>query len=123
MIRSASGGTGFNVLFYGCKEHRQCADLQFQVAWDYTKNNPAAAAINQWNARKRFTKVYLDGENDPFLEMDVIFTEGRMSGAAFGEHLDLFVESMGNFEKEFRWKQDSPTPAALPAGGANHVSR
>ena len=34
MIRSAAGGTNFQVLFYNCTNHRECATVQFHVGYD-----------------------------------------------------------------------------------------
>lgn len=121
MIRSASGGTGFSIMFYGCKSNRQCADLQFQAAWDFEQGHPSAALINQWNAERRFTKAYLDKENDPVLEMDVLFTGGRMGREAFAEHLAAYTDGLAAFEKHVGWGEDAPEQT--PAGSTDTTAR
>jgi hypothetical protein len=104
MIESGSGGTTFLILFYNCKEHRQCADVGLQTGYDFAAGKePPFDTINDYNRGFRFTRSWLDQEKDPLLQMDLIFTEGRMPETMFGEQLDVWADAMADFEKHVGW--------------------
>jgi hypothetical protein len=98
LIKSAYSGTRFQVFFYNCKNNRDCATVQFHAGYDL-KTAPSLASINEWNRRQRFGRAYLDGENDPILEMDVDLDDGGLSEALFIDNLEFWTSAMGGFEK------------------------
>ena len=98
MIRSAASGTNFQVLFYNCTNHRECATIQFHVGYDL-KTAPALESINEWNRSQRFGSAHLDKENDPILEMDVDLDDGGLSPLLFIDNLEFWTSAMGRFEK------------------------
>ncbi len=73
-IRSASSGTTFRVYFYDCRGAR-CASLQFYAGFSMHGNFDLAKE-NDWNSTKRWTRVYMDKTDDPWIEMDVDLTPG-----------------------------------------------
>ena len=103
MIRSAASGTRFQVLFYNCTNHRDCATVQFHVGYDL-KAGPALAAINEWNRTQRFASAHLDKENDPILEMDVDLDDGGLSELLFIDNLEFWTSAMTNFEKHIGFR-------------------
>lgn len=108
-IQTSDGGTNITISFLNCKNKKQCADISFTSAWDYgTNKRPSVASLQRWNADKRFTKAYFDKEGDPVLEMDLLFTDGRLDRATFANALEIFADSAGEFEKAIGW--DSPEP-------------
>ena len=103
MIRSASSGTNFQVLFYNCTDHRDCATVQFHVGFDL-KTAPSLESINEWNRSQRFGSAHLDKENDPILEMDVDLDDGGISPELFIDNLEFWTSAMGRFEKHIGFR-------------------
>ena len=48
--------------------------MSFLGAWGNTQATPEK--VNSWNKTKRFSRAYLDHENDPVLELDLDFAGG-----------------------------------------------
>lgn len=103
MIRSAAGGTNFQVLFYNCTNHRECATIQFHVGYDL-KTAPSFESINEWNRTQRFGSAHLDKENDPILEMDVDLDDGGLSPLLFIDNLEFWTSALGRFEKHIGYR-------------------
>jgi len=103
MIRSAAGGTNFQVLFYNCTNHRECATVQFHVGYDL-KTAPSLESINEWNRSQRFGSAHLDKENDPILEMDVDLDDGGLSPLLFIDNLEFWTSALGRFEKHIGYR-------------------
>jgi hypothetical protein len=99
MITSAYSGTNFQVLFYNCTNHRECATVQFHVGYDFSKA-PTLDLINQWNSSERFGRAYLDKESDPILEMDVDLDDGGLSPDLFVDNLEFWTSVLPKFEKQ-----------------------
>jgi len=97
VIRSSSGGVDFRIYFYDCKSNKRCKSLHFSVGYDLA-DGATLAAVQQWNADKRFASAYLDDENDPFLQMD-INTEGGITQENFEKSIDLWQSLKGEFEE------------------------
>ena len=102
MVTSASSGTRFGILFYGCTDHAGCTNVQFSVSYDLPKGS-TAERMNEWNAGHRFGRGYLDKEQDPVLSMDVDLDKGGLSGPLFNENLSTWIELMSAFEKHIGW--------------------
>jgi hypothetical protein len=103
MIRSAASGTNFQVLFYNCTNHRECATVQFHVGYDL-KTAPSLESINEWNRGQRFGSAHLDKENDPILEMDVDLDDGGLSPLLFIDNLEFWTSALGRFEKHIGYR-------------------
>jgi hypothetical protein len=98
MITSGFSGTAFQISFYNCTNHKECATVQFHSGYDLN-TAPALASMNQWNREQRFGRGYLDGENDPIMEMDVDLDDGGMSPALFIDNVEFWTSIMTRFEK------------------------
>lgn len=98
MIKSASSGSNFVVLFYGCNDNKDCTTVQFFVGYAEHKNG-SIAALNEWNAKNRFGRAYLSDKGTARLEMDVDLDDGGMSTALFHDNLEFWVTIMASFEK------------------------
>ena len=98
MITSGYSGTTFQVLFYNCTNHRECATVQFHVGYDL-KTAPSLESINEWNRSQRFGSAYLDKENDPILEMDVDLDDGGVSQLLFIDNVEFWTSAVQRFEK------------------------
>lgn len=98
MIRSASGGSKFTIFFYNCTDKKACATVQFYAGFDSSEAFPLAR-INEWNKGKRFGRGYVDGDNDPVVEMDVDLDDGGMSRALFEDNIEFWTSILDDFRK------------------------
>jgi hypothetical protein len=53
-------------------------------------------AINNWNMTRRLTRAYIDTENDPVLESDLL-ASGGLSSAHVTEFMDVFLGAASTF--------------------------
>lgn len=114
VISSSTNGSAFTVEFYGCKEEKKgCGSFQF---YSWYKKDPlyTVELANDWNAKKRFMKIAIDGDGDLSQYMD--FTAvGHASQKAFEDMLDWYTvmdADLGKFLSEKRAAADKP--AATP---------
>jgi len=103
MIVSGVSGTEFRILFYNCKDNRNCATVQFQTGYTLDKK-PTLEKINAWNSSQRFGRAYLDKEQDPMIEMDVDLDDGGVSKALFTDNLEFWASVLANFEKHIGYR-------------------
>jgi hypothetical protein len=98
MIRSASSGTNFIILFYGCTANRNCATVQFYAGFTEPKS-ASIDSLNTWNANNRFGRAYLSDKGAARLEMDVDLDDGGMSAALFEDNVEFWIAILASFEK------------------------
>jgi hypothetical protein len=98
MITSGVGGTTFQIFFYNCTNHTECATVTFHSGYDL-RDPVALARINEWNRSKRFGRAYLDREDDPILEMDVDLDDGGVSTLLFIDNIEFWASVLGDFER------------------------
>ena len=94
LVRSNSGGAKFGVYFYECKGRQRCPSIQFSAGFASTGITPQKVA--EWNRSKRFGRVYLDKEDDPWVEMDIDVEHGANTEAVAND-LDRWTSVMGEF--------------------------
>jgi hypothetical protein len=104
MVTSGVSGTTFQIFFYNCTNHRECATVQFHSGYDLT-TAPELASMNEWNRKKRFGRAYLDSENDPILEMDVDLDDGGLSPALFIDNIEFWASILGEFERHIGFRK------------------
>lgn len=97
LIRGRIAGTQYNVHFYGCKDGRNCEDIQFMAGWTGYKVSPET--LNRWNMERRYGTAYLDGDNDPILHMPVNLKHG-VSQANLDDTFDWWKVALKDFTKE-----------------------
>ena len=98
MITSGVGGTTFQIFFYNCTDNRECATVTFHSGYDL-RDPVTLDRINEWNRTKRFGRAYLDGEDDPILEMDVDLDDGGLSPLLFIDNIEFWSSVLGDFER------------------------
>ena len=98
MVTSGISGTTFQIFFYNCTNHRECATVQFHSGYDLN-TAPELSRINEWNRTKRFGRAFLDGENDPILEMDVDLDDGGVTPALFIDNIEFWASILPDFER------------------------
>lgn len=100
-VRSATDGTDFSILFYGCNKGPRCAAIQFMVGFNL-RNGTTYERMNEWNRKNNFGKAYLDDEMDPFLNM-TIDTEHGFLTEGLANNLDTWASVMPQFKKFIGW--------------------
>ena len=97
-------GTGMKaeelwVDFTGCNAEGECDDA---MIWAWVKPNPPAKLekVNEWNGGNRWSRVYLDQDDDARIEMDFRATGGVMP-ARIEEALGQFMEILPRFIDRF----------------------
>jgi hypothetical protein len=100
MVESASDGSPFTVYFYDCEAGR-CKALQFSAGFDMAA--PLAFdKLNEWHRTKRYVKVYLDDEGDPYAQYDVNVNGGRtMPG--LDDDFGVWINMLSDFKKFIDW--------------------
>lgn len=96
-ISCKSDGTNYGVYFYGCTDGAACTSIQFATGWE--KQEVTLADVNAWNMDKRFSRAYLDEENDPMIEMDVNLEYG-VHPDNLDDTFDLWLSLMNQFKKK-----------------------
>lgn len=102
LIKSAAGGANFSVYFYGCTGGRHCQSIQFSAGFDL-ENGTTLEVVNDWNARKRFAKSYLDDEQDPYLELDVNLSYSGVTEKNFADTLETWEKLLAEFKTHIDW--------------------
>ncbi|MBE1237604.1 YbjN domain-containing protein [Phaeovibrio sulfidiphilus] len=97
MISGRIDGTRYSIMFYGCKDGRNCTDVQFGTAW--SKPGMSLEEINRWNRTARFSKAFLDDENDPVLEMAVNLNAG-VTRKNLEDTIDWWATAVNAFRME-----------------------
>ena len=96
-IASSSGGANFSIFFYGCTNGTNCDAISFSAAFDLDPGSNTNL-MNQWNHKKRYSKAYLDDEQDPVIDMDVYLGNGGVSIDNFRFWVDTWERALGDFK-------------------------
>lgn len=88
--------TRYGIFFYGCKESKNCQEIQFSTGW---KADIALDVINQWNRSKRHGKTYIDKAGDPMIEMTVNLNHG-VTKENLEDTFDWWDAVVSQFEQE-----------------------
>ena len=98
MISGRVEGTKFGVYFYGCQRGKDCDDIQF-IAYFMDPKVPLSE-INDYNMKKRFGKVAIDGDGDLRVSMTVNLDYG-VSRANFEDTVVFWTLVLGAAKKHF----------------------
>ncbi len=96
-ISSSSGGANFSIFFYGCTNGSDCDAISFSAAFDLDPGSNVAL-MNDWNQKKRYTKAYLDDEQDPVIDMDIYLGEGGVTIENFRFWVDTWERAIGDYK-------------------------
>jgi Putative bacterial sensory transduction regulator len=96
-IASSSGGANFSIFFYGCTNSQNCDAISFSAAFDLDPGSNTKL-MNDWNQKKRYSKAYLDDEQDPVIDMDVFLGSGGVSIDNFRFWVDTWERALGDFK-------------------------
>lgn len=101
LIRSASSGTDFLILFYGCEDGKSCDTVQFFAGFSDPENG-SVAAMNIWNSKNRFSRAYIAESGAARIELDLDLDDGGMSSALFRDNIEFWTIVMARFESYVR---------------------
>ncbi len=96
-ISSSSVGANFSIFFYGCTNGQNCDAISFSSAFDLDPGSNTKL-MNDWNQKKRYSKAYLDDEQDPVIDMDVYLGDGGVSIDNFRTWVDTWERALGDFK-------------------------
>lgn len=104
-ISSSTNGSDFSIEFYGCKGKSDCGSFQF---YSWYKKEPlyTLELANEWNAKKRFMKIAIDGEGDlsQFMDWSAV---GPVSQKNFADMLDWYTVMDSELSKFLKDKRDN----------------
>ena len=95
LIAGAINHIPYALRFLNCANRDACEDINFRVGFQV---KPSIDVINAWNASKRFSRAYLDGEGDAILEMDVVIN-GGVSTEMLNSSFEYWRLSLNQFVK------------------------
>jgi len=104
MITGALNGTSYQIFFYNCTAHKECATVQFHSGYHLDKP-VSLETINEWNRSQRFGRAYLDKENDPVLEMDVDLDDGGVVPLLFIDNVEFWESVLPRFEQKIGYRK------------------
>lgn len=109
-ISSASSGYNFDVLFYGCVDHKRCDSLQFRATFEKNASSDVVQ-MNKWNRDRRFSQMAVRDDGTIILSYDVS-TIGGLTKANFADVVSWWSTILGEASKFFdRNSKDAPAPA------------
>jgi Putative bacterial sensory transduction regulator len=102
-IESSAAGATFYLYFQNCESKEGCEDVMIQSAYDVAKDAVTLKTINDFNRDNRWARAYLDKEDDPVIESDLIFVGRQMDEAAFIEGVKAWDGVLGRFHQAIDW--------------------
>lgn len=94
-------GSEYRVYFYGCDSGNGCDSIQFSTGYNLN-DGMTLESVNEWNRGKRFAKVYLDDDMDPWMEMDINL-DGGVTRRNMQDTMDYWRLLMNAFEDHIGW--------------------
>lgn len=102
-IESSAAGATFQLRFQNCDSEDGCEDIMVQSAYDMAKDAITLDTINKFNKDNRWARAYLDDENDPVLEMDLVFAGKQLDEDTFIDSVKAWDDVLGRFHKAIDW--------------------
>jgi hypothetical protein len=106
-IKVDDGEIRFWIFFQACsKGPDTCEVITFSSGYDLNWPN-LEDVVNAWN-QSRYTKAYIDDENDPFIEFSINMLHG-VTRENFVDTLGWFMLEVEEFENLIGWGQSAET--------------
>lgn len=100
-VKSATDGSDFSILFYGCNKTPRCAAIKFIIGFNLNKGT-TYGAMNEWNSKNNFGAAYLDDEMDPWLAMSLDVEHGFLT-EGLANNIDTWASIVPQFKKHINW--------------------
>lgn len=109
-IASAASGYNFDVLFYGCVNHKGCDSLQFRATFEKNESSDVVQ-MNKWNRDRRFSQMAVRDDGTIILSYD-LSTIGGVTRSNFADVVSWWSTILGEASNFFdRNNKDAPPPA------------
>ena len=95
-------GITYQIYFRNCTDNKKCEDLNFYLGFLDLK--PTLQVINDWNMNKRFSRAYLDQDQDAVVEMDLDMVKG-VSPEYLDSQIGLWTLVVGQFADHVGYKK------------------
>ncbi|MET3925081.1 YbjN domain-containing protein [Devosia sp. 2618] len=89
-------GLDYHIFFQNCTKNKRCEDINFYIG--FLDNKPSLEDINDWNRNKRFSRAYLDSDDDACVEMDLDLVQG-VSAKYLESQFDLWEQIVHQFSE------------------------
>ncbi|KRA45753.1 YbjN domain-containing protein [Devosia sp. Root635] len=87
-------GITYQIYFRNCTNNADCEDLNFYLGFLDLK--PTLEVINDWNYNKRFSRAYIDQDDDACVEMDLDLVKG-VTAEYLDSQFGLWAMVVGQF--------------------------
>lgn len=123
LILSSAAGIDFAIYFFGCTDGEACSTLLFKAGFDLA-NGMTLEAVEAWNEEVLYGRVYLDDENDPWIELAVNLF-GGVTRENFEDTFDWWETVLFQFQDSVDFNSSAPpsrqiggeaTASATPPG-------
>jgi hypothetical protein len=95
-IRTRIGSWNVTLNFYSCDDSEtSCKSVGLRTFFTNDTKKTAAFA-NDWNRTKRFSKAYIDNDNDVNIEFDMLFRNG-VTKENIRAYLDVYEDQLKEF--------------------------
>ena len=101
-ITGKTDGITYQIYFRNCTDNKNCEDLNFYLGFLDLK--PTLEVINDWNMNKRFSRAYLDQDQDACVEMDLDMVKG-VSAEYLDSQIGLWTLVVGQFADHAGFKK------------------
>ena len=100
-ITGKTDGITYQIYFRNCTDNKNCEDLNFYLGFLDVK--PTLEVINDWNLNKRFSRAYLDQDQDACVEMDLDMVKG-VNAEYLDSQIGLWTLVVGQFADHVGFK-------------------
>jgi putative sensory transduction regulator len=101
-ITGKTEGITYQIYFRNCTDNKNCEDLNFYLGFLDLK--PTLEVINDWNLNKRFSRAYLDQDQDACVEMDLDMVKG-VNAEYLDSQIGLWTLVVGQFADHVGFKK------------------
>lgn len=103
-ITGKINGITYQIYFKNCTDHADCEDINFYLGFLDLK--PGLEVINDWNVNKRFSRAYIDMDEDACVEMDLDLVRG-VSAEYLDAQFSLWDMVLNQFAEHVGYKTAS----------------
>lgn len=100
-IKGKLSKSEYSIYFYSCQNKKDCLSVQFSAGYNLDRGL-TTAKVNEWTYGKRWAKMSIDEEGDPYLQMDVNLRYG-VTEDTFADTLDVWRMMVEDFEPFIGW--------------------
>ena len=96
-VATGTGGLNFTIHPFGCNAVGEDCKNVMMKSWFDRDEPPTLEAMNQFNARIRWGRAYIDFEGDPTIEMDLDLEDGGVSEQLFIDNIEYWDTALSAF--------------------------